>query len=75
MLSTALNRTVSVSMEEGLLSRIDQARDDFPRSRFIAKLLLKALSDADLNKKEKAGGGPPASGGSPTPGATEETAT
>lgn len=66
---------IGVSIPDQLFATVEQMRGDVSRSRYIRKLLLKALSDADLNKKEKAGGGPPASGGSPTPGACEETVT
>jgi len=43
-------RTIGVSLDKNVLSRIDSIRELAPRSRFIEKLVLDSLGTAKQNE-------------------------
>ena len=42
--------TVSLSIDRALLHRIDRARNDVSRSRFVARILEKSIKEKDVEQ-------------------------
>jgi metal-responsive CopG/Arc/MetJ family transcriptional regulator len=48
----SLTVTVSLSLPESIISKVDSERSDVSRSRYIARLLEKAFSEQDGIEKQ-----------------------
>jgi metal-responsive CopG/Arc/MetJ family transcriptional regulator len=45
-----MSRIITVSLGEKLLKRIDEKRDDIPRSRYVVRLIERGLSVPDSER-------------------------